>query len=131
MPTPNHRAGPVPRPDQPIPAATAKPSAPPPKVGAIPAELKERPQWVVWRYEQRGQDWTKVPYNPRRPRCKAKAGDPSTWGTFAEAWAAYVAGGFNGIGFEFSADDPYFGVDVDKCLQSGVLLSWAEDIVGK
>jgi hypothetical protein len=100
-------------------------------VGAIPAELKGRPQWVVWRYELRGQDWTKVPYNPRRPRYKAKAGDPSTWGTFAEAWSAYCAGEFDGIGFEFSADDPYFGVDVDKCLQSGVLLSWAEDIVGK
>jgi P4 family phage/plasmid primase-like protien len=114
------------------PAAPSRPvKAPRPKVEAIPAELRKLPQWVVWRYEQRGQEWTKIPYNPGRPRCKAKAGDPSTWGTFALAWAAYRRGGFDGIGFEFSADDPYFGVDVDKCLQSGVLLSWAEDIVAR
>jgi putative DNA primase/helicase len=36
----------------------------PPIVENIPEELTERPQWVCWRYEERGGKLTKVPYVP-------------------------------------------------------------------
>jgi P4 family phage/plasmid primase-like protien len=97
----------------------------------IPAELLPLGQWVVWRYEFRHGKWTKIPYNPMHPGSRAKAGDPSTWGTFDAAWAAYLAGGWDGIGFEFADDDPYFGADIDHCLKDGEIATWAAPIVSR
>jgi hypothetical protein len=110
-----------------IPPKPQRPAAP--RFMLIPAELRDLAQWVVWRYEFRNGKWTKMPYQPGDPSSKAKADDPSTWGTFAEAEAAYHAGGFNGIGFEFSRDDPYFGVDLDNCLKDGEVLPWAASML--
>jgi hypothetical protein len=107
----------------------AKP--PPPNVPAIPRELIERPQWVVWRYEYRDGRWTKMPYRPGRPKKRAKAGNPATWGTFELAWAAYEAGDFDGIGYEFSPDDPFFGGDIDHCLVDGEVQEWAIPFLDK
>jgi hypothetical protein len=94
-------------------------------------EMTERPQWIVWKYEFVGGRWTKVLYQPKRHRSKAKTNDPSTWSSFDEALAAYDNGGFDGIGYVFSADDPYFGVDVDNCLRAGQVLDWATPILEK
>src|SRR2546423_963033 len=44
----------------------------------------------------------------------ASSTDPATWSSFAEVVAAVA--GFDGIGFVFSADDPYTGIDLDNCL---------------
>jgi len=79
----------------------------------IPPELKDRPQWVVWRLETRDGKPTKIPYSAANPKRKAKANVPTTWGTYDQAVKAYAAGGFSGIGFEFSADDPFTGIDLD------------------
>lgn len=97
----------------------------------IPLELKATPQWGVWRYEDRGKPKpAKVPYNPRT-RQWAKSNDPSTWATFGEAVAAYQYGGFDGLGFVFSAHDPYGGIDLDRCRdpETGHLEPWAAEIV--
>jgi hypothetical protein len=75
---------------------------------AIPAELKAYPQWVSWRYVERGGKRTKMPVNPRNG-LEASVTDPSTWGTFEEAVA--LPGGR--IGFVFYEDDPFCGVDFD------------------
>jgi putative DNA primase/helicase len=102
-------------------SATTRPSSFHPIVNAyIPSELKDRPQWVVWRFALRDDKWTKVPYQPGNPSLGAKADKPSTWGTFAGAMRVYDAGEADGIGYEFSRDDPYFGVDVDNCVQPAV-----------
>ena len=82
-------------------------------VSRIPAELRQLAQWVIWREEVRNGKPTKVPYQPHRPDVGAKADDPSTWGTFDQALSA--ANGASGVGFEFSAGDPYVGIDIDKC----------------
>ena len=70
--------------------ATAQPSKPArptaPRLDFIPAELKARTQWVVWKYEFRDRKWTKVPYQPLSPERNAKADVPSTWSSFDEAW---------------------------------------------
>ena len=73
----------------------------------IPTELKAVPNWVCWV----GQD--KVPKNPHTGG-NAMANNPDTWGTFDEAVEACQKHGFDGLGFEFAS--PYFGVDLDHCL---------------
>lgn len=78
----------------------------------IPEELQARAQWVLWRWGERDGKPTKVPYQVRTPARKASSTNPSTWSTFAEAVAA--ADQADGIGFVFSAEDPYAGVDFDE-----------------
>lgn len=79
----------------------------------IPVELRERLQWVCWRYEERDGKATKPPYTIVGKH--ASSTDPATWSTFEEALAASRDGDWNGIGFVFSGDDPFAGVDLDKC----------------
>ena len=100
------------------------PQPPAPNADAIPSKLKERHQYVLWKYVLRNRIWTKIPYQTRYPLLGAKADDPSTWAPFKETYVVYFRGGFDGIGYEFSADDPYFGVDFDNCLRDGKLLEW-------
>ena len=59
---------------------------------AIPAELRERPQWVVWSAEKRDGKTTKVPYRADL-RGRASSTDPATWSTFDAAVVAAKAGG--------------------------------------
>src|SRR4051812_27318532 len=105
------------------------PKPPAPSADNTPDELKARKQWVVWRYQFRDGKWTKVPYQPAHPQWQAKTDDPSTWSTFDAAWKALLAGDFDGIGYVFSVDDPYFGVDVDNCLKAGEIQDWAQPYI--
>ena len=94
----------------------------------IPFELKRRAQWVLWRYELRDGRWTKPPFMPDGRR--ASHSDPSTWSTFDAVWAAYIAGGFDGLGYVLSLEDEFFGLDLDHCLDPlGGLDDWAQEIV--
>jgi hypothetical protein len=100
---------------------------------AIPAELRERPQWVLWRQEERGKAKpTKLPYQVQRGR-KAAADNPATWTTHLGAMTAYVTGGYSGIGFVFAADDPYCGIDLDGCRDphTGTIAEWARTIIDR
>lgn len=87
-------------------------------------------QWVVFRLERRGDSYTKVPYNPRTGKM-ASSQNPGTWGSFDQAVEAYQAGGYDGIGFVFTDEDPYVGIDLDKCRnpETGELEEWAAAIV--
>jgi hypothetical protein len=79
----------------------------------IPIELRQLPQWVCWRFEDRGGEKpTKVPYNPRNNH-QASVIDPNHWATFDEACKAVQAGWFDGIGFVFTDNDPFAFVDLD------------------
>ena len=82
----------------------------------IPAELKARRQWVVWRYERRGDPWTKAPYNARTGE-RASVTNPRTWSTFEHTLETAQKKGFDGIGFVFSPKDPYCGIDLDDCMR--------------
>lgn len=89
---------------------------------SVPAELRDRPQWVA----RRG----KVLVDPKTGR-NAKTNDPSTWGTFEEAVARAKRDGLDGIGFVFAASDPYAFVDVDRCFdpETGEADPWALEVV--
>lgn len=97
---------------------------------AIPAALRERPQWVCWKYITRGGKQTKCPVNPRGGG-RADSTDPSTWASFDEAIAAWRAGDrYAGVGYVFAADDPYTGIDLDGCIDDGgTLVASAREIV--
>lgn len=79
----------------------------------IPHELQALRQWLVWKLEDTDDGKpTKVPYNPRTGYL-ASTTDPTTWGTFAEA-CNMAFNGYNGIGFVFTRNDPYCGIDLDS-----------------
>lgn len=95
----------------------------------IPDELKQRRQWLCWRYEQRGDNPTKVPINSRTGAL-AKTNDPSTWGSYDEARTGEARHRCKGVGFVFTREDPYVGIDLDRCIdEKGALSRKAEEIV--
>ena len=59
-----------------------------------------------------------MPFSPVTPR-PARTNDPRTWSAFDRALAQYSAGRVEGVGFVFSRDDPYAGVDLDGCRDPG------------
>lgn len=92
----------------------------------VPAELRALPQWVVWRIESRDGKPAKVPYTTTGAR--AASNNPASWATFDQAAAAYLNGNYSGLMFAFAADDPYCGVDFDRCVHAGAIDStrWAQ-----
>lgn len=97
----------------------------------IPKELIEHDQWVAWKYEERNGKVTKPPYDPKTGK-RASHNDPSTWGTFKDAVKA-LDKGFDGIGFVFTENDPFCGIDLDDCRDStsGKIATWALKIIKK
>ncbi len=104
----------------------------PPIVENIPERLTERPQWVVWRLEEREGKMTKVPYIAGGVG-RASSTDLMTWRTFAEALKAYQTGRYDGIGFVFCSADPFVGIDLDDCHnpETGEVSPWAQKIIAQ
>ncbi|MDC3320505.1 DUF5906 domain-containing protein [Luminiphilus sp.] len=99
----------------------------------VPSELQEIDQWVAWAMESRGsgQKPTKIPKNPKTLR-NAKTTSTDTWGSFEEACAACEANAeLDGIGFVFTDNDPYVGIDLDGVVdrETGMLNELANDFV--
>jgi len=94
----------------------------------IPQELKDLRQWVCWRYEHRSGDKpTKVPTTIGG--YDASSTNPRDWYAFDEV--VENAHKFDGIGFVFSKDDPYCGIDLDDCLADGEPKQWSRVIVDR
>src|SRR5215471_19277820 len=96
----------------------------------IPDDLRERDQWVFWRYEGRNGSRTKVPYHAGRRR--ANTTDPRSWTNFEAAMEVANEGGnwYEGLGFVFSRQDPFCGIDLDDSLDAeGNVKPWAQRIV--
>jgi len=103
---------------------------------AYPEELTARPQWLVWRLEWKpGKEKPdKVPYQSRYPNRRASSTEPNHWSTYEDAVNALqkiVDNPLSGIGFVFTKDDPYIGIDLDECRDpdTGVLSERAKEIV--
>ncbi len=116
------------------PAGLAPIVAPPTKAAAmadVPRELKDRRRWLLWRLvaDEGKAKPRKVPYmvDGETP---GKWGDPGEYArnlerltTFDVAFAALESGGYAGVGFAFTPDDPYCGVDLDGCLDASGAVS--------
>lgn len=59
------------------------------------------------------------------------AHNPAIWCTFDEAAAAVAAGRGHGVGFVFTAADPFFFLDIDGALQNGVWSPLAVDLCAR
>lgn len=100
-------------------ACAYQPEFLPPHFDKIPADLKAKAQWVVWRAEgQASVKPTKVPYDPTLPNSRAKSNDPQTWGTYEQAEAAYLEGTYTGVGFVLNGNG-VVGIDIDNCVTDG------------
>lgn len=101
----------------------------------IPSALTERRQWVLWRAEIDGKrvpldtdKARKVPYQINGNR--ASSTNPQQWATFDAVVKRYARGGYDGIGYVFSKDDPFVGIDLDDCInEDGLIHQWAVDIL--
>jgi putative DNA primase/helicase len=104
------------------------------QVGNNPRELRALPQWVCWRFEDRGPDHKagKVPTNPHTGR-NASSTNPKTWGTFDEAMDARESWGLDGVCFVLSEHDPYVMIDLDHSRDpnTGEVAPWAEQLVAR
>jgi hypothetical protein len=102
--------------------------------------LSDHPRWVAWQTEERepGKPRTKVPYSPVSG-AKARADDPSTWGSrsAAEARAARLPKpfGVGGVGIQLGdlGDGRSIGgIDLDSCRdEDGSLAPWASEIIDR
>jgi primase-polymerase (primpol)-like protein len=96
----------------------------------VPDDLVELDQWLLWRYEQRNNRRTKVPY-----QVSGKTADttqPRTWTTFENAITTWNLDRrrYSGIGFVFSKQDNLVGIDLDDALDSrGHVKAWARGVV--
>ena len=72
----------------------------------IPEELRQLKQWVIHNKD-------KVPFTKGGT---ASSTDPSTWLSFGDAVNLLSSYDEFGLGFVFSEEDPYVGIDLDKCL---------------
>jgi len=108
---------------------------PPPRggfclAGAIPDELAELPQFVIWRYEHRQGKPTKVPHTTMGYR--ADVTNPDHWSTFNFCLKMAARPGFaDGVGFVFTDADPYCGIDLDNIYPSDATdcVPWAAGIL--
>ena len=98
----------------------------------IPAELRQLPQWVGWRWEERDGKRTKPPYTADGLH-PASCDDPSTWSTFEAVCAGIEAGKLSGAGFQVKDDQGILGVDLDHCGEpmKGTIEPWAQAIVDR
>ena len=91
----------------------------------IPAleELKSRPRWVAWKYEQRkGPKPTKPPIDPHTGEY-ASTDKPATWGTYGEAEARAISDGLPGVGYVLGdGDGDLTGIDLDGCVKDGKIV---------
>jgi len=93
-------------------------------------DLLDLEQWVGWDLR----DGRKIPINPwSRQADAASSTDRMTWGPYRRAKGAAEAMGLSGVGFVFTADDPYVGIDLDDCRDpdSGAVDRWALEVVDR
>ena len=119
---------------------------------AVPAELKQLRQWVVWLYHPKDgeENPSKVLYQTNG--WAASTTSQKTWTTYRVALACYQKhrgklfdyryrpnekapyedhkAEIAGIGFVFTRGDPYCGIDLDHCLNAdGKVKAWAAPII--
>lgn len=89
----------------------------------FPAELCERKQWLVWRFEANdiGIKPRKMPYYVGGKRRSGKQGSDDDRAALTDCCTAqdYAnAHGFDGVGFAFLPDDGLIGIDLDQCFET-------------
>ena len=89
----------------------------------VPANLKETPQWIIWRYEPKPGKIkpTKVPLTLNNT--PADVTNPANWLTFdvaTEMWRRYPAL-ISGVGIALGGPRRLGGLDIDGCIVNGII----------
>lgn len=94
----------------------------------LPAAMRERQQWLVWRFEQYAGDKKprKVPYYVTGGKRQGKQGseaDRSALARFEDALQVVRARRADGIGFAFLPGDGLVGIDIDGAIDADGVVS--------
>ena len=122
---------------------------------AVPAELKAYRQWVVWLYHFKTEDDKPSKMLYQTNGWASSVSDPGTWTTYPLALICYQEHSTGkkfeyryrpnrkapyqhlncdlaGIGYVFSPEDPFTGIDLDNCIDAnGNIKPWARPIIDK
>ena len=121
---------------------------------SVPSELKSRAQWVVWLYHLKAGDDKPSKMLYQTDGWAASTSNPKTWTTYSLALACYqkhTAGqrfeyryrskgkepyqhlkcNLAGIGYVFTEEDEYTGIDLDDCIIDRKVQPWAIEIIDK
>lgn len=96
----------------------------------LPAALQTYDQWVCWRTTTRDGTPTKIPINPATGTY-ASVTDPETWADYETAHDYATHEDVDGLGFVFTTDDPYTGIDLDDARDpdTETIDEWVLDVI--
>jgi primase-polymerase (primpol)-like protein len=80
----------------------------------LPSKLVEVDQWLCWTEEERDGKPTKIPITPGTGAF-ASSTDRETWTDFETAVDYAASNEADGLGFVFTDEDPFVGIDLDDC----------------
>lgn len=96
-----------------------RPDAANPDYSMVPVEIRSLRQWVMWRFDWSVKEgnWAKVPY--RIDGKRGSSTNPLDWSTFESCITTFEQSKskYDGIGFVFSKDNDFIGIDLDDCVQ--------------
>lgn len=104
-------------------SSPAKPLAPPlPNPANVPPQLRLLKRWLGWSYQWKDEKWTKQPVSPLTGQFIGV----TSRGTKGQDWASHwtdfdgaVKGAsglkLDGVGFVFTKEDGFLGIDFDNC----------------
>ena len=92
------------------------------------AALARFPQFINWHLVPRDPKPAKVPFDPTTGK-NIDPHDPKNWKTYERAKALADRNGC-GVGFVLTAEDPFFFIDLDNCIDDeGTFSPVAQDIL--
>ena len=97
----------------------------------VPCELLEYKQWVLWKKAEVNGRTTKIPISPWSGKVAA-CDKPQTWSSYKHVRFAVHRFRCDGIGFVFTNDDPFCGIDLDGCRTAkGAIAPDALDVINQ
>ena len=95
----------------------------------VPPELIEYKQWVLWKKAEVNGRATKIPVSPWSGK-PAACDKPQTWSSHKHVRFALRRFRCDGIGFVFTNNDPFCGIDLDGCRAvNGSIDPYALDLI--
>ena len=82
----------------------------------VPEPMKRYSNFVMWKLVHKTGETkpTKLPFDAKTGQ-NASTTDPSSWADYQTVCRAFLAGGYDGIGFVFTSGDPFAFIDLDNC----------------